>query len=146
LLEKKVTVGLPNFPNVIEYKATFYVPNTFSFGVFEATAAYIPKEFSLALFFDPIAQTETDASNQKGEQAQPVILATPDRNYAIGVYSKELPQNGLGYGHNSFPNVNKWNCVFREHNVQAKPYQYTCLVILGNVAEVEQTMQRLAQP
>ncbi|WP_019867385.1 hypothetical protein [Methylovulum miyakonense] len=143
LLEKEITVGIPKFGNVIEHKVSFHVPTHFSAGTFEASTGYMPKEFSLALFYDPVTGTETSAGNHKGEQSLPVILATQDRNYAMGVYSNQLPQNGVGYGRFSFPDVNKWNCVFREKNVLPKIYQYTCLIILGNVDEVERTMQRL---
>ncbi len=145
LLEKKMTVGLPGFPNVIEHHVIFYVPTSFLSATFEASTAYMPKEFSLAIFFDPVSGKETDLGNHQGEQSLPVILATQNRKYAMGIYSKQLPKNGVGYGRFSFPDVNKWNCVFRETNVQPKPYQYTCLIILGNVDEVEKTMQRLAR-
>jgi hypothetical protein len=150
LLEKKITVGLADFPNVIEHKVTFHVPNNFSFGMFEVSTGYMPKEFSLALFFDPVKGQESDASHRtdaknpkEGKPSLPVILATPDRNYAMGVYSKNKL---VGYGRYSFPNVNKWNCGISENNLLPKAYQYTCLIILGTVDEVEKTMQRLAQP
>jgi hypothetical protein len=63
----------------------------------------------------------------------------------MGVYSPELPQKGLkvGYGRFSFPNVNKWNCVFRKSNVKPGPYEYRCLIVLGTLKEVEDTMGRL---
>jgi hypothetical protein len=148
LFEKKVTIGLPNFQNVIEYQVTYHVPKSFSSGQFEAATGYMPEDFSLALLFNPITGEESIADKKNGEQSLPVILATKDRKYAMGVYSKQLPQPGLkfGYGHFIFPpaaHTNKWNCVFREKNVIAKNYQYTCLIILGTVDEVENTMYRL---
>lgn len=145
LLDKRLTVGLPNFPNVIEHRVIFHVPAHFLHGVFEASTGYIPKDFSQAIYYDPVRGTEVDPGNRQGEQAFPVILFTPDRDYAIGVYSPQLPQNGLevGYGRFSFPDVNKWNCVFRENDVSAGAYEYQCLVILGTLDEVEETMRRL---
>lgn len=67
----------------------------------------------------------------------PVILFTPDKRYAIGVYSPQLPQKGLkvGYGRFTFPDVNKWNCVFREKNITPGPYEYQCLIVLGTLDE-----------
>ena len=144
LLEKRLTVGLPGFPNVIEHQVTFYVPTNFSSATFEASTGYIPKEFSRALYYDAEHGTEIDPGNRQGEQAFPVILATPDNFYAIGVYSPQLPKNGMGYGRFSFPDVNKWNCVFREDNVKhANQYNYQCLIILGTLNEVEDTLRRL---
>jgi len=143
LLEKRVSVGLSGFPNVIEHRVTYYVPTHFSHGVFEASTGYMPKDFSLALYFDPAGGTESDPGNRQGEQALPVILATPDRQYAMGVYSPDLPQNGLGYGRFTFPDVVKWNCVFRENNVKPGTYTYRCLLVVGSVAEVQDTLRRL---
>lgn len=145
LLEKHVSVGLPGFPNVIEHRVIYYVPTHFSHGVFEASTGYMPLDFSLALYFDPVKGTESDPGNRQGEQALPVILATPDRQYAMGVYSPDLPQRGLGYGRFTFPDVVKWNCVFRENNVKPGAYSYRCLVVLGSVAEVQDTLRRLSQ-
>lgn len=143
ILDKHLTVGLPGFPNVIEHQVTFHVPEYHSSATFEASTAYVPKEFSRALYYDPKRRLEIDPGIQQGEQSFPVILATPDNRYAIGVYSPELPQNGVGYGRFSFPDVNKWNCVFREINVIAMPYSYRCLIVLGTLKEVENTMRKL---
>ena len=145
LLEKRVTVGLPGFPNVIEHRVTYYVPTRFSHAVFEASTGYMPRDFALALYFDPASGAESDPGDRQGDQALPVILATADRQYAMGVYSPDLPQNGLGYGRFTFPDVVKWNCVFRENNVGPGAYSYRCLVVLGSVAEVQDTLRSLHQ-
>ena len=145
LLEKHIIVGLPGFPNVIEHRVTYYVPTYFSHGVFEASTGYMPKEFSRALYFDPVGGTESDPGDRQGEQALPVIIATPDKQYAIAVYSPDLPRNGLGYGRFTFPDVVKWNCVFREKDVNPGAYSYRCLLVLGSVAEVQKTLRRLNQ-
>lgn len=142
-LDKQITVGLPGFPNVIEHRVTYHVPKGFSSGTFEASTGYMPKEFSLALYFDPATGAETPAGQRQGEQALPVILATPDRRYAMGVYSPQLPQGKRGYGRFSFPDVVKWNCVFREENVKPGPHSYRCFIPVGTVAEVRETIQRL---
>lgn len=142
-LDKQITVGLPGFPNVIEHRVTYHVPKGFSSATFEASTGYMPKEFSLALFFDPATGTETRAGERQGEQALPVILATPDRRYAMGVYSPQLPQGKRGYGKFSFPDVVKWNCVFREERVQPGRHSYRCFIPVGTVDEVRETIQRL---
>ena len=142
-LDKQITVGLPGFPNVIEHRVTYHVPRAFSAATFEASTGYMPKEFSIALFFDPASGAESEAGQLRGEQALPVILATPDRRHAMGVYSPQLPQGRRGYGRFSFPDVVKWNCVFREENVQPGPHSYRCFIAVGTVAEVQETIQRL---
>jgi hypothetical protein len=142
-LDKQITVGLPGFPNVIEHRVTYHVPKGFSSGQFEASTGYMPKEFSLALYFDPVTGVETQAGQRQGEQALPVILATPDRRHAMGVYSPQLPRAGRGYGRFFYPDVVKWNCVFREENVKPGPHSYRCFIPVGTVDEVRDTIQRL---
>jgi len=39
--------------------------------------------------------------------------------------------------------VNKWNCVFHERDLIPKPYTYQCLIVLGTLNEVEETLSRL---
>jgi len=143
LLEKQIVVGLPEFPNVIEHRVTYYVPTRFARATFEASTGYMPREFSLAMYYDPATGIEMDPGTRQGDQALPVILATPDRQYAMGVYSADLPQNKLGYGRFTFPDVVKWNCAFRETNIQPGHYSYRCLAILGTVVEVQDTLRRL---
>lgn len=145
ILEKQLTVGIPDFPNVIEHHVIYYVPDQFSSATFGASTGYLPKEFSGAVYYDPRQSKEINPGDRQGEQALPVILFTPDKRYAMGVYSPELPQKGLkvGYGRFTFPAVNKWNCVFREKNVKPGPYKYRCMVVLGTLDEVEDTMNRL---
>jgi hypothetical protein len=145
LLEKRIVVGLPGFPNVIEHRVTYYLPTQFAHAVFEASTGYMPKEFSLALYFDPVTGAEIDPRDRHGEQALPVILATPDRKHAMGVYSPDLPQKKLGYGRFIFPDVVKWNCVFRVDNPKPGAYAYRCLIPLGSVEEVKDTLRRLHQ-
>src|SRR5690606_35352554 len=93
LHEKRLAVGLPGFPNVIEHLVTYHVPMAYGFGIFEASTGYMAREFSLALFFDPDTGKESDPGAQRGGQTMPVILATPDRQFAMGVYSPELPRD-----------------------------------------------------
>ena len=143
LLSKEIAIGMPGFPNVIVHRVTFHVPSSHAHAVFEASTGYMPKEFSLALYYDPVSGEEKEAGKRQGEQALPVILATPDRRYAMGVYSPKLPQGKHGYGRFTFPDVVKWNCVFREDDVKPRKYSYRCLIPVGTVAEVQDTMRRL---
>lgn len=143
LLAKQLTIGLPGYPNVIENRVTYRVPAAFASATFEASTGYMPLDFSHALYFDAATATEHDPGSRQGEQSYPVILATPDGRHAMGVYSPELPQAGLGYGRFTFDDVVKWNCVFRETEVRAGSYVYRCLIVIGTLAEVKATLVRL---
>lgn len=141
ILEKHITVGLPKFANVIKYEVAFDVPAAYKKGTFEALTGYMPKDFSHAMYYDIAHGAEIDAGTKQGEQAFPVILATPDGMYAMGVYSPEQPQPG--YGRFDFGVVEKWNCVFRLVDIKPQPYRFECSVVLGTVHEVEETLTRM---
>jgi hypothetical protein len=73
--------------------------------VFEALTGYMPAEFSRFLTFEP-ARGLQPLSDGPGEQHLPVVLATPDGAYAMGVYSPDQPAAGFpesGYGRFRFP-------------------------------------------
>jgi hypothetical protein len=79
-----------------------------------------------------------------GEQASPVILATADGAFAVGLFSPALPQAGRGYGTFTFPDTNKINCVYREKSIAAnQKFNYVCDFVVGTLAEVKATIMML---
>ncbi len=146
LLKKHIIIGIPGFPNVIKESITFDVPSTYCCATFEVLTGYMPKDFSQAFYFDPQTMKAKPAQGHQGEQRYPVILATNNHQYAMGIFSPGLPQPdwpNAGYGAFTFSAVNKWNCVYRYRDVQAKPYHFICFVVVGNLTEVENTLHRL---
>lgn len=153
LLRKEVTIGLPDFPQVIQYDVTFTLPaqESHRYAQFEAVTGYMPNQFTSFWKFDPAARRLVTLDHGPGEQAWPVVLSTPDGAYAMGVYSPDQPAQGFeaaGYGRFRFPEarVNKWNCVFRIQNkngVPAGDYRYRCYVLVGTRADVERDLGRL---
>jgi hypothetical protein len=152
-LDKKVTIGFQGIPNVIEHLVTFTVPNQHNSAVFEALTGYMPSEFSSFWTYDPKTQKLNPLSDGPGEQNLPVILATPDGQYAMGVYSPDLPDPkypSTGYGRFRFnlpgPPENstvKWNCVFRRSPVPAGSYNFRCYSIVGTLQQVTSGMDKL---
>ncbi len=148
VLRKHVTVGLPDFPNVIRESITFDVPAPYKNGTFEVLTGYMPKAFSQAFYVHPREMRAVPADGRQGEQPYPVIRSTPDHQYAMGIYSPGLPQSDwphAGYGSFEFPDVTKWNCVYRYAPVSARPYHFVAYVVLGNLQQVELAMHRLDQ-
>jgi hypothetical protein len=144
VLRKRVSF-VPGIPGLLLYEASYYVPEARSSAVFEATTAYLPKSFSAHWLF----RMDTDEllpASREGEQALPVIIASADGRHAMGVWSPELPQDGGGYGRFTFPDVEKWNCVFRERDIRAHAtYRHRCFVAVGTVEEVKHALRLAAQ-
>ena len=151
LLEKTVTVGYAGIPNVIEHKITFHVPENRNSATFEALTAYMPVNFSTFWTYNPSTKQLANLSDGPGEQGLPVILATPDGSYAMGVYSPEQPQiPNHGYGRFRFATLPgpgeatvKWNCVFRETAITPRAYSYVCYSIIGTLNDVTSAMDSL---
>jgi hypothetical protein len=153
-LIKTVEIGARGLPNVIEHRVTFRVPTDYDTAVFEALTAYLPIGFSIWTY-DPAQDRLAPLSDGPGEQRLPVIIATPDGRYALGVYSPDLPQQvqkRARYGRFRFPDAwngdnaaVKWNCVFRRRIVKATDYRFTCYCIVGTLDDVREAMSSLTK-
>ena len=153
LLSKRVTIGYKKMSKVIEYEVTFTVPKgeKHTYAQFEALTAYMPPEFSRFWKF-PLGNGKlVELDDGPGEQESPVIFATPDGKYAMGVFSPDQPSRGYekaGYGRFRFKaeKVVKWNCVFRLRNQQgitAGPHRFRLFVPVGTLEDVRQALAAL---
>jgi len=143
-LSKQVTIGFAGIPNVVEYAVTFHVPENHQSGVFEAVTGYLAAEFSSFYTYDPKRTELRTISVGPGEQPIPLIFATADRAYAMGIFSPDQPQiAGLGYGRFAFPGQGtmKWNCVYRTGATPAGDYAFNRnYIVVGALADVVQGM------
>lgn len=132
IVEKTVTLRGHN----LSIDLSFHVPNAHQSATFEILTGYMPPEFSEFLILkngglEPISTTS-------GEQAYPVVLATPDRQYAMGA---TCGSGKVTYGRFQFPNVtNKWNAVNRKTDIQPGDYKFHCLVAIGTAEDVRQSL------
>lgn len=151
-LSKTVTIGAHGLPNVIEHDVTFHVPRNYESAVFVGLTAYLPPHFSRFWTFDPNGDVLTPLTDGPGEVRFPVIIATADGAYALGVYAQEPPpgQPRVRYGRWRFDRpgpdnaTTKWNCVFRVRGAAAGDYRYTCYSIVGTLEDVKSSMGKLA--
>jgi hypothetical protein len=143
ILDKRIELGEGGEANVISDHVTFTVPEAHRTGTFEAATLYTPIDFSKRYVLN-LGTGEVEPTTVVGEQGSPVILATADGKYAVGLFSPFLPQAGRGYGTFSFPNTNKINCVFREKSIAVgQKFSYLCEFVVGTLAEVKETIVKL---
>jgi len=141
ILTKQVTIGYSGIENAIEYLITFHVPEHHTSATFESLTGYLTKDFSSFWTFDPATQALTSLSAGPGEQNIPIILSTADSQYAMGIYSPDLPQaawSKLGYGRWNLASQNtmKWNAVFRKYDTPAGDYNFRVYVLIGSLPDV----------
>ena len=147
ILDKRIELGEGGVPNVIGDHVTYTVPEAHGSGTFEAATLYSPLDFSQRLVLN-FSTRKPEPTKTFGEQENPVILATADGKYAVGLYSPALPQRpGLGYGTFHFPDTNKINCVYREAPIAAgQKFSYLCEFVVGTLDEVTATILKLHAP
>ena len=153
LLTKRVRIGYEDLPHVIQYDVTFSLPigEPHTYAQFEAVTGYMPAEFESFWKLDLEGGRLQPLSDGPGEQADPVILATDDGAYAMGVYSPDQPSPGYshaGYGRFRFgpEQVVKWNCVFRVHDsreIQPGEYAFRNFVVVGDLSTVAESIRTL---
>ncbi|MCX6955382.1 MAG: hypothetical protein NTV51_24800 [Verrucomicrobia bacterium] len=148
LLEKRVTIGWRGHAQVISHDVVFTVPagEFHQEAVFEALTGYMPPEFEKFWSFNAASGELEPLSDGPGEQLRPVVLATADGKYAMGIFS---PEPGARYGRFRFvrERVVKWNCVFRPPVVKtgfpAGEYAYRQFVVVGDLARVREGLRAL---
>jgi hypothetical protein len=146
-LTRHIAIGGP-VPGAVAYDVTFHVPagEGHHFGVFESLTGYLPPEFSRFWRYDPTVNRLVALDDGPGEQTQPVVLATPDGAFAMGIWS---PEQGARYGRFRFTRerVVKWNCVFRRgdrsHLLPAGDYDFRHFVLVGTLRDVESGLRQL---
>jgi hypothetical protein len=150
-VQKWVSIGLPGMPNVIKYTTTFTRAwgETHGYGQYESLTGYMPAAFSSFYTLDVVggAWTPQPLSDGPGEQTKPVIMCTPDSQYCMGIYSRNVPQPtypdaGYGRWRFTYQNVVKWNVVTRLNN---PPYLLTLTqyVLVGTLDQVTTQMRQL---
>jgi len=154
ILEKSVKIGLPNLPYAIKYEVKYYVPhneNHLGMGQFEAVTGYLNGEFNTLFQYNQDSQTLSQTNElPNGEYNKPIVISTPDGQYAMGIYSPEIPKNqiwGQGYGQFQFPKNQgtlKWNFVRRILNIQTNTtYTFISYICIGTLENVRYTLSQL---
>ena len=146
VLTKDVTIGFRRWPQALDYRVTFSVPVGAHHvsAQYEALTGYMPPEFDHFWEFNAQTGRLQPLSYGPGEIGNPVVLATADGQYAMGIFAP--PQNrsdtkgptfGRWYFHDA--RVAKWNCVYRVHNLEGirdGDYTYRMLVPVGTLEQV----------
>jgi hypothetical protein len=138
VLSKRIELGEGKIANVIGDHVTYTVPEAHGSGTFEAATIYTPSDFSVRYVLN-FGTGNVEPTSVIGEQQYPVIVATADGKYAVGVFSPSQPQPG--YGTFTFPDTNKLNCVYREKSIAAgQKFSYLCDFVVGTLDEVKATI------
>ena len=151
LLTKDVRIGVLRWPQALDYQVTFTLPAEalHTNAQFEALTGYMPEAFSSFWQFNSASGKLQPLSDGPGEITNSIVLATPDGNYAMGIFAPPQSQHntrGPMFGRWKFDwaHVVKWNCVYRVHDPQSirdGDYRYRMVVPFGTLAQVEKMLK-----
>ena len=154
IMEKTVEIGYGGIDNVISFTITVDIPRDHDRLQLEIPTAYLTHEFTGRWVYNPQSGELIEAEPQPLHEPWsffhltnlPVILATPDGEYAMGAYTTEAIEyySILFY---DIPNpddrTNKWNMVLLEQPAPAGAYTYQSFAVVGTLAEVQSAMSEL---
>eukprot|EP01084_Bolivina_argentea_P178150 307969_1 len=142
--------------NVIEFNVSIYVPYDMSYLFMEAPSAYLPMNFDTFYGvnmtkdsngnYDLINFEIPDTGGHNFTSGNiPVMIASNDSNYALGIVSKQMPYQ---YGLYNFIGVNpdskassKWNAQQKFYNLTAKTWlHFNTYLCVGNLNDVKDCM------
>ena len=164
-----VTLNGTLIDNLIRHDVTFEIPDEpgidFFYHQMEALTGYMPPSFSKFRTWNPATNQLNVITAPNVEQNLPLIISTQDDQFAMGIFSFDLPQTtfpGGGYGASFFPGANsdagpgtgvtKWNVVYREGkanqpgNLQTQSsLSYTNYLAVGTVQNVQNAFAQLVE-
>jgi len=117
----------------------------------EAPTGYLTGEFTEFRSYD---HRSNHLIGYEGQH--PLVVSTPDQQYAMGVYAPPHQDTDeiMYYGKFQFPSgtypaaTNKWNLVFRKHPFAAgssHDLHYTCYICVGTVNDVTSCIRALME-
>lgn len=159
---KFVTIGVLGMENVIKVETMVEIPYAINSAQIESFLGVLNMaDFPKTLVYNYDEATMTGSASDKGTQTwfnKPVIVASNDDNFALGVYNRQLilPNNPcascpdskghFGLGPTEAAGITAWGAVFDEkktfgHSV----WSYTNYLIIGNLQQVINSMTALHQ-
>lgn len=166
ILEKNVTIAYQNIDNVIEYISKISIPQDQNQDIpirsmiLVNPAVYMPADFTVFYRYDLRTSSLSQAMPAYGYSPIPAILATADGNYAMGLFSPEIPWSGFpdkeqkdysGYGTLDWRSFG--NTMLLTTRIPVTPagkqtfdpgtYTYRSYLIIGTLADVQNSMSRL---
>ncbi|KAA3643215.1 MAG: hypothetical protein DWQ07_22120 [Chloroflexi bacterium] len=154
ILEKNVQIGYGGIDNVIVFNASITLQEDYRSNQLEIPTGYLTYEFNDYWVYNPqsgeLVEPESDELQEPWSFTHytklPVILATPDGEYAMGAYTAEDIEiySILFYDiPNPADRTNKWNIVIREEPAPAGVYTYQTFAVVGTLEEVQAAMSEL---
>ncbi len=155
-IERRVTIGAYGVANAIEFNSTFRMPEEKNEGYFIPLGVHGAAMFTRFYSYDPATRAQQDLAVKQRTQKHtrlPVVVATADKQLALGIYSPKIPKTRSRTGGNSGYTIGnfagtkdpatKLNCAFSVAPIHRTSYQFPCYLLIGTLADVTEGMDRL---
>lgn len=144
LLNANYGLGYAGYMNVMTNDVTFNIDAAHASAGFEPSTIYTPDNLSDGWYIDLTTGNLTPAVSAY-EQNSPIIISTPDQQFAVGAMSKT---NTLRYTYFSHPTLPLWAKIGTYYRTTTpvranSAYKFQVQYILGTLEEVKATMLAL---
>jgi hypothetical protein len=142
---QKMTLGYRGLPNAVLDEISIKTQRPHESASVEALTGYMPEAFDTFWLYEKGKFRKQGAGEKVQEWNSPTVLATSNGASAMGVLSLQGEVDPK-YAGARFPKVTKWSLVFHTSGPYASGFhRYTCVWIIGTLAEVERSMRTLVE-
>jgi hypothetical protein len=163
MIKKRVDIGYLDMPNVLVYNSEItlapdelaYFP--LHFIMLENPAVYLRHEFMYLYRFERTSARIESHPHAVEVSSSPIIAATSDDQYAIGLYTLDIPRNGfpdteqrkfLGYVFTDWGPVVSLSARIRAvpasgETFEPGTYHYRTFLAIGRMSDVTASLQKL---
>jgi len=146
---KQLTVGAWGIPNAIQYLLSTTVGTFQTYLQWEVPTGYMPENFNQFWTLHLANGFLNHTDEGPGETPDPVIISTPDQNYAMGAFLVSAPATYVHYARFNFPaaGTSKWSVVWR-HWANMPPgtlFGFETAICVGSLQQVKTCMLTVAQ-
>jgi hypothetical protein len=143
ITEKVVTLGLPGYPNVIDWKMTVHILTEHQSVIVEAPTCYLPPAFDKFYTYSKGAITPFEATKDGVWPSGPLVVEDTAKKTALGFIGLS-PSPTYGAWLNCLgANTTKLSTYCRKENPGIGPQFYHTQLVVGRTGHVVATMKAL---
>jgi hypothetical protein len=149
---KAITIGYLGVWNAMQYLISITVPEFQAYLQVEAPTGYMPENFNSFWLINLANGQLSQVNTGPAETLTPVIIATPDQQYAMGAYLASAMRPYVHYARFNFPNsyapaaTSKWSVVWRDYYgiAPGTTVSFETIICIGSLQQVQTCMVQMA--
>lgn len=144
LLSKTITFGVGGVPNVLDYQATYHVPESRTHGRFVPASMHLPQEFKRGYTWTASGGLKPFTQKNFRSKDELIVIATGDERHAMSIISPS-PRGQHWYGVRFWPQTVALRPVYQLGRDTPKgDYAFREYIVFGTLKEVVAALEALS--